>query len=1018
MRLHPSVGLTASAVAALLVAGGGTFVVTRSADSSATFAAVAAPPVTAASAAVPAASTPSSTAAAKRSAAPKRPAPKDRAKAESRARALVKNQPKAVLESKDDRYAARDVVLDADGAEHVRFDRTYRGLEVLGGDFVVHSTADGGPRFSTVAQTTPITGGITPTVSATTAVRTAKGAHTGTAGAATPTLVIDAADGTPVLAWRILVDGADKGGRPDPLNVIVDARDGRIRRTYGDIVTAGTGHGYQVGDVGLSTTRRADGTYQLIDPERGDGETRDLQQKDYPDAKKGAALVDADDVWGDGALTDRATLAADVHYGVAQTWDYYATTFGRKGIRNDGKGATAYVHAGVADANAGWGDYCFCMMFGDGDASYKAFTTIEIVGHEMTHGVVSATADLDYVGEAGGLNESTADIFGVLTEFHANNPVDPPDYLIGEGVLTGGRALRYMDRPIRDGWSPSCWSPTLKTFDVHDSSGVGNKFFYTLSVGSGKSVWGESPTCGGAPAVTGIGNDKAGRIWYRALTTYMVSTTDYAQARTATLLAATDLYGAGGTEYKAVDAAWEAVAVDGSARVPDHLPTTRKIADRFDTVGDAVSLQFTATDPDGQPLTLSAPTLPAGLSMNASGLITGVVTTPQHGPAVLTATDSDGNTVTARFTWDVLAPLTITGPEEQFDRLGEPVWAIVTTSAAEWEKPVFSATGLPAGVVVEPQGGYIYGKATQPGTTIAVLTVTTVHGRTKSVQVPWRIFGMPSAPPWIKAFGGSGSASIEWGKPDENSGGSLGYEITTIPGGKQTVWSGEYTTVSGLQAGRDYVVEVRANNLGGTGPPATITVIGTTSAFTVPTAMIDQGGSVTASGRLTRSVAGTDLGGVDVRLEQKLPGATAWTALALVRTGADGRWSRTVKPTVSASYRAIYPGGPALLGSISTARSVPVRYTVTAKASNAKPKAKKKIAITGVVKPSRAKSTVVLQRLVGKKWVKVASAKTTSKGAYTFSRSFTKGTWKLRVLASADKYNAEKASTTFTVTAK
>ena len=100
---------------------------------------------------------------------------------------------------------------------------------------------------------------------------------------------------------------------------------------------------------------------------------------------------------------------------------------------------------------------------------------------------------------------------------------------------------------------------------MHYSSGVGNHFFYLLAEGSGaKTIGGvahNSPTCNGS-TVTGIGRDAAGRIWYRALTVYMTSSTNYAGARTATLNAARDLYGAGSTQYNAVAAAWSAVSVN------------------------------------------------------------------------------------------------------------------------------------------------------------------------------------------------------------------------------------------------------------------------------------------------------------------------------------------------------------------------------------------------------------------------------------------------------------------------
>jgi Zn-dependent metalloprotease len=224
------------------------------------------------------------------------------------------------------------------------------------------------------------------------------------------------------------------------------------------------------------------------------------------------------------------------------------------------------VHYGTKYDNAFWSDACFCMTYGDGN-NFLPLVSLDVAGHEMSHGVTSRTAGLVYSGESGGLNEGTSDIFGTAVEFYANSPKDVPDYLIGEKLLkTGKGALRYMDDPKRDGNSASCWTSSVGGKDVHYSSGVANHFFFNLSVGTGaRSVNGvsyNSPTCSGAPAMTGIGINKAEKIWFRALTTYFTSGTKYAAARTATLKAATDLYGANSAEYKATAAAWTAVAVN------------------------------------------------------------------------------------------------------------------------------------------------------------------------------------------------------------------------------------------------------------------------------------------------------------------------------------------------------------------------------------------------------------------------------------------------------------------------
>jgi Zn-dependent metalloprotease len=253
----------------------------------------------------------------------------------------------------------------------------------------------------------------------------------------------------------------------------------------------------------------------------------------------------------------------DAAYGAAATFDYYKNVHGRNGIFNDGKGVQSRVHYGSNYVNAFWDGKQ--MTYGDGDNVVAGpLVSLDVAAHEMSHGVMSATANLTYSGESGGLNEANSDIMGTEVEFANSNANDPGDYLIGEEIMKDRPALRYMDKPSKDGNSADCWSSDVGNLDVHYSSGVANHFAYLLAEGSGaKTVNGvsyDSPTCNGS-TVTGIGRDKLGKIWFRAVTVYMTSSTNYAGARTATLNAAKDLYGAGSAEYNAVAAAWSAVTV-------------------------------------------------------------------------------------------------------------------------------------------------------------------------------------------------------------------------------------------------------------------------------------------------------------------------------------------------------------------------------------------------------------------------------------------------------------------------
>lgn len=485
------------------------------------------------------------------------PKPGTAAFAVTHARTAVHDRAALFAAAPSDSFATRAVAVDASGAGHVHLDRTYHGLQVLGGDVIAHLDTAGAVRAVTRTMKAPLTLTVTPALDAAAASRAAAAALRGRAATTPATLAVDALLATPKLVWR--TDVTTAAGLQ---HVLIDAASGAVVSSWAEEQTAtGSGTGYNVGTVSLETTLSGS-TYQLKDPNRGNNYTVTMNNRYLG---SGTLVTDADNVWGTGTLADAQTLAVDAQYGVAETWDFYKNTFGRNGIADDGVGSYNRVHYGRSYDNASWSDSCFCMTYGDGDGtSYGPFVTLDVAGHEMTHGVTSRTAGLVYTGESGGLNEAMSDIMGTLVEFYSNNAKDVPDYLIGEKVAISGTPLRWMDDPTKDGNSAGCWSSTVKNLDVHYSSGVANHAFFLLAVGSGahtvNGVAYSSPTCNSS-TVTGIGNAAAGAIFYRALTTYMTSGTTFSGARTATLSAAADLYGSSSTQYAAVAAAWSAVSV-------------------------------------------------------------------------------------------------------------------------------------------------------------------------------------------------------------------------------------------------------------------------------------------------------------------------------------------------------------------------------------------------------------------------------------------------------------------------
>ena len=465
----------------------------------------------------------------------------------------------------DQKLVVRNVFTDRDGTRHVRYDRTEKGLRVLGGDLVVEKTAGGrlravqwnGNGRADVASTTPRT---SESSARATAAKRAGYAPKENDGE----LVVWAGGGSPRLAYDVVTEGVKDDQTPSRLHTLVDAANGAVLTSWDEVET-GSGSSMYSGTVTLNTISSG-GTWQLKDSHGN--HTTDLNGSTSSTAS-GTLFTDADNVWGNGSASSRQTAAVDAEYGAEKTFDYYKNVLGRNGIWDNGSGARSRVHYGNAYVNAFWDGTQ--MTYGDGVGNTHPLTEIDVAGHEMSHGVTENTAGLNYSGDAGGLNEATSDIFGTAVEWYAGSPADPGDYLIGEKVnINGdGTPLRYMDRPSRDGASKDCWSSSLGGLDPHYSSGPLNHWFYLASEGSGaKTINGvsyNSPTCDGS-TVTGAGRTNIEKVWYRTLATKLTSGSTYKSAREGAITSAIELYGADSQTCRSVEAAFRAIAVPaGSA---------------------------------------------------------------------------------------------------------------------------------------------------------------------------------------------------------------------------------------------------------------------------------------------------------------------------------------------------------------------------------------------------------------------------------------------------------------------
>ncbi len=364
-----------------------------------------------------------------------------------------------------------------------------------------------------------------------------------------------------VLAYKLDVYSQDPIYRAD---VYVDAKSGRIifenaRIHHAD--TPASGASLYNGNVSFTADNTGSG-FRLRQTAEG-VETYSLNN--------GTNYGSATDITSSSASFSNQQTGVQAHYAAEQTSRYFVQEHNRNSFDGNGAVLRSYISYSSNYVNAFWDGSR--MTYGDGDGvTYGPLVTLDITGHEITHGVTEFSANLIYQRESGALNESFSDIFGELVENYATGT---NNWQIGTEIgLTGSGAFRSMNNPGQYGdpdtyggsnWTnPQCGTPTRANdyCGVHSNSGVQNKWFYVLAAG-------ESGTndIGDAYNVSGIGLTKAGAIAYRNLTVYLSANSTFADARTGAIQAAIDLYGAGSAEEIATTNAWNAVGV-GAAYIP------------------------------------------------------------------------------------------------------------------------------------------------------------------------------------------------------------------------------------------------------------------------------------------------------------------------------------------------------------------------------------------------------------------------------------------------------------------
>lgn len=261
---------------------------------------------------------------------------------------------------------------------------------------------------------------------------------------------------------------------------------------------------------------------------------------------------------GDPATADPAVNEA--YDGAGVTYDFYQSAFKRNSIDNRGMRLDSSVHYSQNFDNALWNGNQ--MIYGDGDGEiFGRFTTaVDVIGHELTHGVTQFEAGLEYHGQSGALNESISDVFGSLVKQHVNNQTAAQaDWLIGVGLFKPGvvgQAIRSMKAPgtayndpnLGQDPQPANMRDYVQTNEdnggVHINSGIPNHAFYLAATALGGFAW-----------------QKAGQIWYSALPRLGSTTADFQLFANTTFTMAGELYGSGSQEQAAIRDAWKQVGI-------------------------------------------------------------------------------------------------------------------------------------------------------------------------------------------------------------------------------------------------------------------------------------------------------------------------------------------------------------------------------------------------------------------------------------------------------------------------
>ncbi|GGS22673.1 peptidase M28 [Streptomyces nojiriensis] len=516
----------------------------------------------------------------------------------------------SLVNSSQEHYERRLVTPWVKDLYSVSYERSYRGLPVVGGDAVVLADGTGKVRALQSASSVRIDVSTRASVSAKDAESASRAKLASVDKVESSRLVVRLKDDKPVLAWETVLSGRTRTA-PSRLHVFVDARTGAFVDSYDEVV-AGTGNSKWngPGPVTIDTTNSGS-TYTLRDPVR-----TGLSCADY---STGTVFSKSSDSWGTGNPTSKETGCVDLMFAAQKQWDMLSQWLGRNGVSGNGRSFPAKV--GLSDLNAYWDGSS--VTIGRNSAN-EWIAGIDVVAHEYGHAIDSNTPG-GTSGQESGLGEATGDIFGALTEAFANEPApyDTPDYTVGEVINLQGRGpIRNMYNPPAVNNDPACYSSAIPGTEVHAAAGPLNHWFYLLAEGT--SPGGGKPgssTCNGT-TLTGAGVQNAGKIFYGGML-LKTSSMSYKKYRTATLSSAKSLDTTCDL-FNKTKAAWDGISVPAQTADPTCTPSgqnndfSMSLSPSSGTVQQGGSVTTTVgtavTTGNAQSVTLTASGLPAGVS--------------------------------------------------------------------------------------------------------------------------------------------------------------------------------------------------------------------------------------------------------------------------------------------------------------------------------------------------------------------------------------------------------------------